>query len=358
MNEISDSEVPENGGEFIEFVLEDDAKLSSSELVRTFQTFSEAEPKNEKVEPGTMTDPGTENVIAETASPKHSPVFALLADPRLPKLPKANRAKLLMQSPNRLYFYWTVGENPFRTLNRALGGHIGSYTLVAKLIDLDRGTEEINAVDPDGSWWFEVDAGSEYRAEIGFFAVNRPFIRILRSNAVETPRQNPSPHPASDSRWAVSADRFARVLDVSGFARDAFDVALAGDEPQRSDAATRVAFTKFIGKPHVDTAGAGSEDIRFALLALASGVALEDLAGRIHSRILSILREFADNISSERALAALRSEFELETEEFVEDEPATAVFGGSLVNMPRKLKKRLPFPDFQPVSSWHSFGPV
>lgn len=352
MNEISDNEVPENGGEFIEFVLEDDSKLSSSELVRTFQAVSEVEQETERTVPEAAAE--TEDKVIEAAVAKHSPVFMLLADPKLPELPKTNRAKLLMQSPNRLYFYWTVGENPFRTLNRAFGGHIENYTLVAKLIDIDRGTEEINVVDPDGSWWFDVDAGSEYRAEIGFYAVNRPFIRILRSNAVETPRKSPSPHPSSDSRWAVSADRFARVLDVSGFTRDAFDVALAGDEPHHSDAATQVAFKRFIGKPHVDTAGAGSEDIRFALLAFASGVKLEDLTGRIHSRILSILREFADNISSERALAALRSEFEFETEEFVEDEPATAVFGGSLVNMPRKLKKRLPFPDFKPVSSRHS----
>ena len=66
----------------------------------------------------------------------HSRAFLELAEPKLPELTRENRARLLMQSPTRLYFYWSVGKNPFHTLNRAIGGGTGSYTLVLKLIDL------------------------------------------------------------------------------------------------------------------------------------------------------------------------------------------------------------------------------
>ena len=61
-----------------------------------------------------------------------------LALPRLPELSKQNRARLQMQTPNRLFFYWSLGINPFQKLNRALGSQTASYTLVLKLVDLRR----------------------------------------------------------------------------------------------------------------------------------------------------------------------------------------------------------------------------
>ena len=42
------------------------------------------------------------------------------------------------------------------------------------LTDLERESEEIHAVESEGSWWFDVRPDREYRAEIGFFAPNRP----------------------------------------------------------------------------------------------------------------------------------------------------------------------------------------
>ncbi len=135
-----------------------------------------------------------------------------------------------MQSPTRLNFYWSVKTNPFKTLNRAFGGKTGSYTLVVKLVNQKTGREEISPVEAEGSWWFDVDADSVYRAEIGFYAPNRPFVRVMFSNTVETPRKNPSPRRDYSADFAVSANQFAKVLDVSGFPQDAFEVALAGDD--------------------------------------------------------------------------------------------------------------------------------
>ena len=48
----------------------------------------------------------------ELKAEKYSPEFLELAVPKLPVLPKENRARLLMQSPNRLYFYWSVRDVP------------------------------------------------------------------------------------------------------------------------------------------------------------------------------------------------------------------------------------------------------
>ncbi len=287
----------------------------------------------------------------EVETEKYSPAFVELAAPRLPDLPKENRAKLLMQSPNRLYFYWSVGKNPFHILNRAIG-ETGSYTLVLKLVNLKNETEEIHAIDTGGSWWFDVDADSEYKAEIGFYATNRPYVRIMYSNTIATPRKTPSPRAAESAEWTVSADKFARVLDIAGFARDAFDVALAGDDQQAAELATMSAFSQFIGKPRSEFAAFSVEEIRFALLALASGASLASLRGRISASLFAVLESNMAGLTGEDALAALKTQFDFEADDIEEEEPGSAVFGASLVNFPRKLKRSRRLSELAPFSSF------
>lgn len=284
---------------------------------------------------------------------ERSPEFLELAVPKLPSLAKGNLARLLMQSPNRLYFYWSIGKNPFHTLNRALG-QPGSYTLVLKFINLSTDEEQLHPVDEKGTWWFDVDADTAYRAEIGFYAVNRPYIRVLYSNTVSTPRKSPSPRTADTAEWRVPAQKFARVLDAAGFARDAFDVALAGDDWNAADIATRSAFAQFTGRPHNDFAAVEANELRYALLALASGVSLTELRGLISERLFSLLTAAA-GLKAENALAALKDKFEFDAEEFeIEGDAEPVVFGASLVGFPRKTKRIRKPRDLHPISS-HRF---
>src|SRR5688572_2242840 len=293
-----------------------------------------------------------EAAVAPVSEPLRSPEFLELAEPKLPNLSKSgNRARLLMQSPNRLYFYWAVGKNPFHTLNRALGESTG-YALVLKLVNTRADTEEVHAVDGSGNWWFDVEADGDYRAELGFYAVNRPYIRVLYSNSVTTPRKSPSPRPAESAEWRVPAHRFARVLDAAGFARDAFDVALAGDDWNAADIATRSAFSQFTGKPHSDFVAIGSDEIRYAMLALASGVTLSDLRGMISEGLFNILAAIK-GMTGEDALTALKERFEFDADEFdLEEEVPGAVFGASVVNFPGKPKKARKVPGPEPLSSF------
>src|SRR5678815_4001945 len=62
-----------------------------------------------------------------------SPVFKLLARPVLPELKHVTRARLMMQSPTRLYFYWSVGQQSFHALQSAIGGAAGDSRLVLRL---------------------------------------------------------------------------------------------------------------------------------------------------------------------------------------------------------------------------------
>ena len=268
-----------------------------------------------------------------------SPVFKELREPKLPALPRENRARLLMQTPTRVYFYWGLKNNPYQILNRAFGDNRGSYTLVLKLINLTRDTEEMHPVDAEGNWWFDVDPDCTYRAEIGFYAPNRPYFRALYSNTVTTPRKSPSPRVATDADWRVSANTFAEVLDNSGFRQDAYDVAIAGDDIQASNTATREAFTQFIGDD-ADSESFTAEELRYAMLALASGTSLEALRWKISASLFAVLAAHLDRLSSDSAISALREHFELDENEIIEEEELSAVHGASLVNFPKRIKKR------------------
>ena len=327
--EIGESEINTiSSGEFIKNA---DLELSEAVVPQFLAKADLADKDSEEVET---------NEIAEVPESEEEidPVFAELAEPKLPELQKENRAKLLMQSPNRLFFYWSIKNNPFQTLQKVFAGNTGNYQLVAKFVNLKTDREEMRAVDAEGNYWFNVEADSTYRAEIGFYAPGRPYIRVIFSNTIETPRKSPSPRIATDADWAISANSFAQVLDISGFSRDAFEVALAGDNEAIAEHATQNAFHQLTGERTFDF---NSEEVRFALLALASGVSLEELRGQISEALFNLLQENIAKVSAENALAALKENFEVFDEEIFEGEEIGAqVFGASLVNFPKTIKKR------------------
>ncbi len=300
-------------------------------------TISSAEMINEDILELEIPAP---KILAQTeeAEEEIDPIFAELSLPILPELQKENRAQLQMQSPNRLYFYWSIKNNPFQTLKKVFGGNSGNYQLVAKLVNQNTEREELHAVEAEGNWWFNVESNANYRAELGFYAPNRPFIRVMYSNSIETPRKNPSPRIATDADWAITATEFAEVLDNSGFTRDAFEVALAGDDIENAEVATDNAFYQFVGERKEDFS---SDEVRYAILALASGVELTELRGQISESLFIVLQENLEKLSAENAMSALKEHFDVFDEEIIEEEIIGAtVFGASLINFPKKLNKR------------------
>ena len=283
---------------------------------------------------------------AEIDFESRSPSFKELALPKLPTLEKQNRARLQIQSPNRIYFYWSLRSNPFQTLHHSLGRDAAGYTLVLRLIDTETEREELHAIEPEGNHWFSTEAGRSYRAEIGFYSTSRPFVRIHYSNMVTTPRKSPSPRAATESEWRVTSHKFAEVLDVSGFQKDAFDVAIAGDDPQGSQQATHTAFADFIGGEysHDDIT---AEDIRFALMSIAAGRALEELRWKIGAALFAILQANAERLNAQRAADLMKEHFDVDEIEFEEDEFVDVVFGASVVNFPRRFKTK----GYSPLSS-------
>jgi hypothetical protein len=335
-NEVLENEKSEESvREFMSDDFELDPLSSSETLKKTFSVETKAASEKESI----LSNPPKPSILSETEEEKlKDPIFAELAIPKLPELQKENRARLQMQSPHRLYFYWSIKNNPYQTLQKIFGSKTGSYQLVVKLINQKTEQEEIHPVEAEGNWWFNVEPDSSYRAEIGFYAPNRPFIRLIFSNTVETPRKSPSPRVATEADWAVSALEFAEVLNFTGFVRDAYEVAITGDNWQSAEIATQNAFRKLFGSANF---GFNAEEVRFALLALAYGVPLEDLRHNISESLYIFLQENILQLSAEQTMSALKENFDILDEEIIEeDTPGAFVFGASLVNFPKRLSKR------------------
>jgi hypothetical protein len=272
----------------------------------------------------TKTEPDT--ALGETASP----VFKLLAAPELPELKHEARGRLMMQSPTRLYFYWSIDSHSFQALHKTLGGSTGDYRLALRLLNLTTDAEELHAVEPDGNWWFTVAPDNEYRAEIGFYSASRPFVRILFSNTIETPRKAPSPHSANEARWAVTTRAFAEVLEASGFEEDAVEVVRLNTNED-----IRASFAAHVGADEKTLSAFDPNDLQRALSQLASGTPIEDLKWKISAELYAMLQAHLSSLTPdaiERALGMTGEEMEFET---------FSAVGGSLVNIPRRKYKPL-----------------
>jgi hypothetical protein len=268
------------------------------------------------------------------ADATESTIFKLLAAPKLPELKHDARARLMMQSPNRLYFYWSIDSHSFQALHKTLGGSTGDYRLAFRLLNLTTDAEELHAVEPDGNWWFTVTPDNEYRAEIGFFSASRPFVRILFSNTIATPRKAPSPHSANEARWAVTTHAFAEMLEASGFEGDAYAVVRSS-----SSEGLRASFAAHVGIDEKTLSSFDPNEMQHALLLLASGIPIEDLKWKITAELYALLQAHLNSLTPgaiEKGLGISAASEDTEFETF-------SAVGGSFVNFPRRK--------YKPVSS-------
>jgi hypothetical protein len=192
----------------------------------------------------------------------HAPAPDALAD--LPSVVlKRDFIQLLLQSPHRLYLYWTFARDPHATLREAFGELAAHYRLAVRLVKVESGEEFLLDASRERAQWFEVYPRHAYRAEVGFHAPGRPFVRLLASNTVTTPPDRASHLSAAEQEFRVGADEFARLLGGAGYERYAHGLAddagavrddgqdggaFAADE--RQDAGARVAREAADEYPH------------------------------------------------------------------------------------------------------------
>ena len=128
----------------------------------------------------------------------------------------------------------------------------------------------------------------------------------------------------------MKADKFAEVLDTSGFTKDAFDVAIAGDDHAKSENTTHEAFSSFVGSGDHSLDSIAPEDIRYAMMLLASGATLEDLRWKISPKLFAILQANSDQLKPANAISTLTGYFDIDESEWTEEQFGPAVYGASL----------------------------
>lgn len=247
----------------------------------------------------------------------------------LPALPRRNRARLQIQSPNRIHLYWSLAGNPFDTLQKAFGSRSASYQLVTKLVNLNTGAESFSAVGVQGDWWYNVRSNQPYRVDLGFYAPNRPFIRLFSSNTVSTPRPAPSARAATEDDWIVSTREFVKVLTASGYSHDVFQVAFGAVDSETGevspDASTIAVANRFAPAAQGELNFA---ELRWLLVSLAAGVPFAELQDYISPELTGwlekVLEANPDALTKENVRTVLESIF---GSEFVEAFTETGAFG-------------------------------
>lgn len=272
---------------------------------------------------------------------------ALLEDEPLPEAYNVDRLRLLAQSPRKLHLYWEFAKNPFETLRRAFGAQADRYTLVVRLTAVETGAISWHAASLSRSQWFKVQPDSSYRAELGFFAQGRAFIRLFSSSVARTPRAGVSRAAAKEEEFQVSPEEFARVLDEAGYTSDALEVSLEAADLATEDAATR-AIAERLGGQLANIGEVDLTELRSLLAALAIGMKPDELEGMLSPPLAAWLaevqREHSEALRSAYLLEILSSTLGLHTSLFDFEEldeaamrrVARFVVGASEVNMPRR----------------------
>lgn len=294
--------------------------------------------------------PGSSSLMIAPPLPPVPAVMDKLAelsvDEPLPETYAANRIRLLAQSPLKLYLYWEFAKDPWETLSRAFGSRADRYTLVVKLVELDNGSETLHIASTTRSQWFDARPGDSYRAEVGFYAQGRTFIRLLSSSRVRTPRAGVSRAADSSPEFHVSSDAFARVLDAAGFVSDALEVSLEAADDATTDAATR-AIARAFGGADVPAMNADElAELRGLLAALAFGASVDALQTAVSSRLARWLeqvnRDRKDAIDAAHLVEILRTMLGIQLDPtglgFFSEEAirrnARAIVGASEVRLP------------------------
>ena len=166
------------------------------------------------------------DTLEETPAPRAETVLrppnlpaSLALNDALPLSLKRDSIQLLLQSPNKLFLYWSFATDPHATLRAAFGELAAHYRLAVRLVKVESGEEFVLDAPKERMQWFEVYPRHVYRADVGFHAESRPFVRLLSSNELSTPPDRASEVSADEQEFQVKAEEYVRLLSGAGYER-------------------------------------------------------------------------------------------------------------------------------------------
>lgn len=139
----------------------------------------------------------------------------------LPETGGRDSVQLFAQSPHKLFVHWSHAGDPSAALREAFGDAASHYRLVVRLSDLTDDSAHVHDASPERAQWFAARPDRDYRADIGFHADGLPFVTLLASPIVHTPRAAVSPNADTEPQFHIAPDDFSRLLEHTGYDADA-----------------------------------------------------------------------------------------------------------------------------------------
>ncbi len=90
-------------------------------------------------------------------------------------------------------------------------------SLAVRLFDVEEDLSCTFEATPEHKLWLDALPGRDYRADVGFHAAGLPFITLLSSAVVRTPRAGISPNTDSAPPFHLTATEFAQVMEQTGY---------------------------------------------------------------------------------------------------------------------------------------------
>jgi hypothetical protein len=300
-----------------------------------------------------------------TLVPEETPASAPDDGP-LPDIAGHDELQLLVQSPYRLYAYWQHAHDPYETLRRAVGTAANGYRLVVRLLDRETNATLIDDAPPARNYWFDTLPGRAYRAELGFEAADKPFVRLLSSEVAQTPPVGVAAELDEVPEFEVRPQEFAHVVNEAGYAADALAVALQANDETAAAARARsqtppvntLALAHTLSAAPLPPLGAAElNDLRALIVALVFDEPLARIRARLAPPLArwldALLAEHGAHVEQSRLLTLLRElfGFELEVDETGGDiealRPTSPAWSASAVRQPER-RVRIWLPSMSP----------
>ncbi len=147
--------------------------------------------------------------LAEVVAIAPGPDFGL----PIPEHYDFDMMRALCQDPFRLFVYWQLKDSPFDRLQKIFPkSEIGNFHSVLKLVDETTNISVFFNAAFTNEYWFSVFPDRRYRVELGVRSQRYGYIKLLTSQAVQTPRGGPSDQAAPEEHYHIETDEFLDVL--------------------------------------------------------------------------------------------------------------------------------------------------
>lgn len=125
----------------------------------------------------------------------------------------------LVQDPFRMFVYWEARPETVASVQELFSlEELATFRPMLRVTEKESDKQSYYAVMYRGSEWFSVFPDRTYLVEFGVFSRQFGFIRLMAAPEARTPRGTVAPEQARQPEYRISASRFRRVLDASGFA--------------------------------------------------------------------------------------------------------------------------------------------